>query len=67
MPINNDGGLWSEVRVNYGVENILVFDIVVENVDSFIAGPSTRNQSIERMQRDVLCSVVYVLSYFLSL
>ena len=49
MPINNDGGLWSEVCVNYRVENILVFDIVVENVDSFIACPSTRYQRIEKM------------------
>ena len=30
MPINNGGGLWTKVRVNYGVENILICAPVVE-------------------------------------
>ena len=30
MPIKNDGGLWPEVRANYGVENVLVCATVVE-------------------------------------
>ena len=65
MPINNDGGLWPKIRVNYGVENILVGAILVNNEDSFIAGPSTRNQRIGKMWRDMLCCVVHVLLYFL--
>ena len=65
MPVNNNGGLWPKVRFNYGVKNILACATVVENVDSFIAGQSTRNQCIERMWKDVICCVVHVLAYFL--
>nr|XP_058962207.1 uncharacterized protein LOC131789152 [Pocillopora verrucosa] len=51
-------GLWpSRIRVDYGVENVLVCDAMVEargeGRGSFIAGPSTRNQRIERLWRDV--------------
>ena len=30
MPVNNDGGLWPEERVNYGVENVLVCATVIK-------------------------------------
>lgn len=36
----------------------------LKNVDSFISGPATKNQRIERMWRDVLCCFVHVLLYF---
>ena len=51
--IENDG-LWpSRIRVDYGVENVLVCDAMVEargeGRGSFIADPSTRNRRIERL------------------
>ena len=47
--IQNDGGQWpSRIRVDYGVENVLVCNVMVEKRgegrSSLIAGPSTRNQ-----------------------
>ena len=48
-------GLWpSRIRVDYGAENVLVCDAMVEargeGRESFIAGPSMRNQRIESLQ-----------------
>ena len=34
----------------------------MKNVDSFIVGPSTRNQHNERMRKDVLCCVILLRS-----
>ena len=47
--IEKDGGLWpSRIRVDQGVENVLVCEAVVEkqgeNMASFTAGSSTHNQ-----------------------
>lgn len=52
--INRDGNLWpSRIRVDKGVENVLVCDAMVqawgEGRGSFTAGPSTHNQRIERL------------------
>ena len=52
--INRDGNLWpSRIRVDKSVENVLVCDAMVqargEGRGSFIAGPSTHNQHIERL------------------
>ena len=52
--INRDGNLWpSRIRVNKGVENVLVCDAMFqargEERGSFIASPSTHNQCIERL------------------
>ena len=54
-------------RESYSIH--LVYRSVLQcfkNVDSFIAGLSTRNQRIERMWRDVLCCVIHVPLYFLG-
>ena len=56
--INEHDGLWpSRIRVDYGVENVLICDAMVsfrgEGRGSFIAGSSTRNQRIEWLWRDV--------------
>ena len=56
--IEEDGNLWpSRIRVDRGVENVLVCEAMVEargeNRGSFIPGPSTRNQRIERLWREV--------------
>ncbi|CAB3984915.1 hypothetical protein AC249_AIPGENE5997 [Paramuricea clavata] len=69
--INENHGLWpSRIRVDYGVENVLVCDEMVaqqgEGRGSFIAGSSTRNQRIERLWRDVfrcVCQFFYYTFY----
>ena len=48
----------STCQNSYRIENTLVCAKVVEKRGSFIAGPSTRNQRIETMWRDVLFCVV---------
>ena len=71
--IENDA-LWpSRIRVDYGVENVQVCDAMVEvrgeGRGSFIAGPSTRNQRIERLWRDVfrcVCHLFYYVFYALE-
>ena len=69
--IAENRGLWpSRVRVDYGVENVLICDAMVEvrgeNRGSFIAGSSHRNQRIERLWRDVfrcVCAFFYYTFY----
>ena len=69
--VERDGGIWpSRIRVDYGVENVLVCEAMVENRGadrgSFIAGPSTHNQRIERLWRDVfrcVCHYYYYVFY----
>lgn len=69
--IENDGGLWpSRIRVDRGVENVLVCEAMVmargEGRGSFIPGPSTHNQRIERLWRDVyrcVCHMYYYVFY----
>ena len=66
--IERDGGLWpSRIRVDRGVENVLVCDAMVdargEGRGSFIAGPSTHNQRIERLWRDVFRCVLHFFYY----
>ena len=64
-------GLWpSHIRVDHGVENVLVCDAMVsargESRGNFIAGSSTRNQRIERLWRDVfrcVCCFFYYIFY----
>jgi hypothetical protein len=63
-------GLWpSRIRLDKGVENVLVCDAMVEargeNGGSFIAGPSTHNQIIERLWRVVFRCVLHYFYYVL--
>ena len=67
--IKNNHGLWpSHIRLDYVVENVLVCDEMVahwgKGQQSFIAGPSTINQRIERMWRDVFRCVCHFF-YFM--
>jgi hypothetical protein len=66
--VKSDGDLWpSRIRVDKGVENVLVCDAMVkvrgEGRGSFIAGPSTHNQRIERLWRDVFRCVCHLYYY----
>ena len=69
--IQRDGNLWpSRIRVDKGVENVLVCDAMVQvrghGRGSFIAGPSTHNQRTERLWRDVfrcVCHLYYYIFY----
>ena len=68
--ILKDGERWpSRIRVDRGVENVLVCDAMVqargEGRGSFIAGLSTHNQRIERSWRDVYRCVCHFLLCFL--
>ena len=61
-------GLWpSRIRVDQGVENVLVCEAMVEKQGegraSFFAGPSTHNQRIERLWRDVFRVVGHYFYY----
>ena len=69
--VRMDGNLWpSRIRVDNGVENVLVCDAMIqargEGRGSFIAGPSTHNQRIEPLWRDVfrcVCHLYYYIFY----
>jgi len=66
--IDSHGGLWpSRIKVDYGDENVKVCDAMVQKRGpergSFIAGPSTRNQRIERLWRDVFRHVIHIFYY----
>ena len=66
-------GLPSRVRTDKGLENVLIADLMIEkrgsDRGSIITGPSTHNQRIERLWRDVFQGVLsyyYHLFYFLE-
>ena len=68
LKANEKDGFWpSRIRVDYGVENVLVCDAMVEargeGRGNFIAGPSTRNQRIERLWREVFRCVCHLFYY----
>ena len=70
--ITENGGLWpSRIRFNYGVENVLICHLMVEqrgeNQGSFIAGPSTRNERIERLWRDEFRCVCHFYYQFYAM
>ena len=58
----------SRIRVDRGVENVTVCDVMAEmrgsGRGSFIAGPFTRNQGIEGLWRDVLRCVYHHYFYY---
>jgi hypothetical protein len=63
----------SRVRTDKGLENVLIADLMIEkrgnDRGSIITGPSTHNQRIERLWRDVFQGVLsyyYHLFYFLE-
>ena len=69
----NEYGLPSWVRTDKGLENVQIADYMIEkrgtNRGSIITGPSTHNQRIERLWRDVFQGVLsffYHLFYFLE-
>ena len=69
--VNKDGNRWpSQIQVDKGVENVLVCDTMIEargeGRGSFIAGPLTHNQRIEKLWRDVyrcICHQYYYIFY----
>ena len=68
--VKSDGDLWpSWIRVDYDVENVLVCDAMVRTRGEgrgsfiFIAGPSTHNQRIESLWRDVFRCVSHLYYY----
>ena len=69
--VKRDGDLWpSRFRIDKVVENVLVCDVMIEargeGRGSFIARPSTHNQRIERLWRDVfrcVCHQFYYIFY----
>ena len=66
--MSRDGDRWpSRIRVDRRVENVLVCDATVqyrgEGRTSFIAGPSTHNQRIERLWREVYRCVCHLFYY----
>ena len=66
--VSRDGDRWpSRLRVDRGVENVLVCDAMVqyrgEGRASFIAGPSTHNKRIERLWREVYRCVCHIFHY----
>lgn len=66
--IQEHGNSWpSRIRVDFGVENVSVCDEMVAkrgpDRNSFLAGPSTRNQRIERLWRDVFRCVTAIFYY----
>ena len=66
--IQDNFELWpSRIRVDHGVENVSICDLMIEKRGegrgSYIAGPSTRNQRIERLWRDVFRCVAHFFYY----
>ena len=66
--VKRDGDRWpSRIRVKRGVENVLVCDAKIqyrgEGRASFIAGPLTHNQRIERLWREVYRCVCHLYYY----
>ena len=65
--LENFGLYPSRMRVDYGVENVMICDEMVrirgEGRGSFIAGSSTHNQKIERLWREVFRCVASVFYY----
>ena len=66
--VNRDGERWpSRIRVDRGVENVLVCNALVqfqgEGRASFIPGPLTHNQRIERLWREVYRCVCHLYYY----
>lgn len=66
--VHRDGNLWpSRIRIDKGVENALVCDAKLQagghGRGGFIEGPSTHNQRIERLWRDVFRCVCHLYYY----
>lgn len=66
--VHRDRNLWpSRIRIDKGVENALVCDAKLQagghGRGGFIEGPSTHNQRIERLWRDVFRCVCHLYYY----